>query len=135
MRLPRILHPAGSSWVLIGSWVLMKSCVLIGTWVLIGSWVLIVSSVLIGFWVLIGSWVLSPVRVLGLVFLVCLEKQLKSIEFSRKKNITTIFLGIGAKKLTNSCSLLFKMLMISAKWKKALTENNEIAPGTSLESG
>ena len=63
------------------------------------------------------------------------EKQLKSIEFRRKKNIPTIFLGVGAKKFTNNCSLLFKMSMISGKRKKTPTENNEIAPGTSLESG
>ena len=61
------------------------------------------------------------------------EKQLKSIKFRRKKNIPTLFLGIGAKEFTNNCSLLFKMLMISGKWKKTPTENNEIAPGTSSE--
>ena len=63
------------------------------------------------------------------------EKQLKSIEFRRKENIPTIFLGVGAKKSTNNCSLLFKMSMISGKRKKTPTENNEIAPGTSSESG
>ena len=50
------------------------------------------------------------------------EKQLKSIEFRRKKSIPTIFVGVGAK-------------MINGKRKKTPTENNEIAPGTSLESG
>ena len=63
------------------------------------------------------------------------EKQLKSIEFRTKKNIPTIYLGVGTKKFTNNCSLLFKMSMISGKWKKTPTENNEIAPGTSSESG
>ena len=63
------------------------------------------------------------------------EKQLKPIGFRRKKNIPTIFLGVGAKKFTNNCSLLFKMSMISGKRKKTPTENNEIAPGTSSESG
>ena len=63
------------------------------------------------------------------------EKQLKSIEFRRKKNIRTIFLGVGAKKFTNNCPLLFKMSMISGKRKTTPRENNEIAPGTSLESG
>ena len=63
------------------------------------------------------------------------EKQLKSIVFWRKKNIPTIFLGVGAKKITNNCSLLFKMSMISEKQKKTSTENNEIVPGTSSESG
>ena len=63
------------------------------------------------------------------------EKQLKSIDFRRRKNIPTIFLGAGAKKLANNCSLLFKMSMISRKRKKIPTENNEIAPGTSSESG
>ena len=62
------------------------------------------------------------------------EKQLKSIEFTRKKNILTVFLGVGAKEFTNNSSLLFKMLIISGKWKRT-TENNEIAPGNSLESG
>ena len=62
------------------------------------------------------------------------EKQLKSIEL-RKKYISTIFLGAGAEKFTNNCSLLFKMSMISGKRKKTPTENNEIAPGTSSESG
>ena len=62
------------------------------------------------------------------------EKQLKYIEFRRKKNIPTIFLGVGAKKFPNYCSLLFKMSMISGK-RKTPTENNEIAPGTSSESG
>ena len=42
------------------------------------------------------------------------EKELKS-EVQEKKNIPTIYLGIGAKKLTNKSSLLFKMLMISGK--------------------
>ena len=46
----------------------------------------------------------------------------------------TIFLGVGAKKLTNNCSLLFKISMISGKRKKTSTENNEIAPGTSSKS-
>ena len=63
------------------------------------------------------------------------EKQLKSIEFIGKKNIPTIFLGIEATKFTNNCPLLFKMLMISGKQKKTPTENNEIAPCTSSESG
>ena len=63
------------------------------------------------------------------------EKQLKSIEFRRKIYIPTIFLGVGAKKFTNKCSLLFKMSMIDGKQKKTPTENNEIAPGTSSESG
>ena len=63
------------------------------------------------------------------------EKQLKSIEFRRKKNIPTIFLGVGAKKFTNNCSLLFKMSMISGKQKKTLKENSEIVSGTSSESG
>ena len=63
------------------------------------------------------------------------EKQLKSIEFRRRKNIPTIFLGVRAKKFTYNCSLLFKMSMISGKRKMTPTENNEIAPGTSLESG
>ena len=63
------------------------------------------------------------------------EKQLKSIEFrKKKKDIPTIFLGVGAKKFTNNSSLLFKM-SIRGKPKKAPTENNKIAPGTSLESG
>ena len=53
------------------------------------------------------------------------------MEFRRKKNIPTIFLGVGAKKFTNNRSLLFKMSMISGKRKKTPTENNEIAPGTS----
>ena len=60
------------------------------------------------------------------------EKQLKSLEFRRKKNIPTVFLG--AKKFTKNRSLLFKMSMISGKWKKTSTENNEISPGTSSES-
>ena len=63
------------------------------------------------------------------------KKQLKSIEFRRKKNIPAIFVGVGAKKFPNNCSLLFKMSMISEKRKKTLTENNEIALGTSSESG
>ena len=61
-------------------------------------------------------------------------KQLKSVDFKRKK-ILTIFLGVAAKKITNNCSLLFKMLMIIGKRKKTPTENNEIALGTSSESG
>ena len=61
------------------------------------------------------------------------EKQSKSIEFRRKKNIPTIFLGVGTKNFTNNCSLLFKMLMISGKQKKTPTENNKIAPGISSE--
>ena len=52
----------------------------------------------------------------------------------KKKDIPTIFLGVGAKKFTNNSSLLFKM-SIRGKPKKAPTENNKIAPGTSLESG
>ena len=63
------------------------------------------------------------------------EKQLKSLEFRSKKNIPAVFLGVGAKKFTNNRSLLFKMSMISGKWKKTSTENNEISPGTSSESG
>ena len=63
------------------------------------------------------------------------KKWLKFIEFRRKKNIPAIFLGVGAKKFTNNCLLLFKMSMIREKRKKNPTENNEIAPGTSSESG
>ena len=63
------------------------------------------------------------------------KKQLKSIEFRSKKNIPTIFLGAGAKKFTDNCSLLFKMSMTSGKRKKTPTENNKIPPGTSSESG
>ena len=54
-----------------------------------------------------------------------------SIEFRRKKNIPTIFLGVGAKKSQITYSLLFKMSMISGKRKKTPPENNNIAPGTS----
>ena len=61
------------------------------------------------------------------------EKQLKS-RVQKKKNIPTIFLGAGAKKFTNNCSLLFKTSMISGKRKKTPTENNQIAPGISSES-
>ena len=64
------------------------------------------------------------------------EKQLKSIEFRRKKkNIPTTFIDIGAKKFTNNCLLLLKMSVVSGKRKKTPTENNEIAPGASSESG
>ena len=63
------------------------------------------------------------------------KKQLKSIEFRRKRDIPTIFIGVGAKKFPNNCSLLFKMSMISGKRKKTPTENNEIAPCPSSESG
>ena len=64
-----------------------------------------------------------------------LWKTIKIYGVQKKKNIPTIFLGVGAKKITNNCSLLFKMSMISGKRKKTPTENNEIAPGTSSESG
>ena len=88
-------------------------------------------------------WVLDPHRVLGPVscqspgsrFSGMPRKTIEIYRVSRKKNIPTIFLGIGAKKFKNSCSLLFKMLMISGKWKKAPTENNETATATSSESG
>ena len=63
-----------------------------------------------------------------------LWKKIKIYRVQKKKSIPTIFLGVGAKKFTDNCSLLFKMLMISEKGKKAPTENNEIAPGTSSES-
>ena len=63
------------------------------------------------------------------------EKQLKYIEFRRQKNIPTIFLGVGAKKFANNCSLLLKMPMMSGTWKKAPTENKEITPCNSSESG
>ena len=64
-----------------------------------------------------------------------LWKTIKIYRVQEEKNIPTIFLGVGAKKFTNNCSLLFKMSMISGKRKKTPTENNEIAPGTSSESG
>ena len=64
-----------------------------------------------------------------------LSKTIKIYRVQKKKNILTIFLGAGAKHFTNNCSLLFKMSMISGKRKKTPTENNEIAPGTSSESG
>ena len=53
----------------------------------------------------------------------------------KKKNIRTIFLDVGAKKFTNNSSLLFKMSVITGKQNKTPQENNEIAPGTSSESG
>ena len=63
----------------------------------------------------------------------------KTIEIYRvqkkKKNIPTTFIDIGAKKFTNNCLLLLKMSMVSGKRKKTPTENNEIAPGASSESG
>ena len=64
-----------------------------------------------------------------------LGKAIKIYRVQKKKNIPTIFLGAGAKKITNNCSLLYKMLIISRKLKKAQTENKEIVPGTSWESG
>ena len=60
---------------------------------------------------------------------------IKIYKVQKKKNIPAIFLGVGAKKFTNNCPLLFKMSMIREKRKKNPTENNEIAPGTSSESG
>ena len=60
---------------------------------------------------------LSMFTLINRVQLWACEKQLKSIEFRRKKNIPTIFLGVGAKKFTNNCLLLFKMPMISGKQK------------------
>ena len=63
------------------------------------------------------------------------EKNREMAEFRRKKYIPTIFLGVGAKKFTNNCSLVSKMSMISRKQKKAPTESNEIVPGTFSESG
>ena len=64
-----------------------------------------------------------------------LWKTIKIYRVQKEKNIPTIFFGVGAKKSTNNCSLLFKMLMIIGKRKKTPTENNEIALGTSSESG
>ena len=64
-----------------------------------------------------------------------LWKTIKIYRVQKKKSIPTIFLGVEAKKVTNNCSLLFKMLMISGKRKKTPIENNEIAPGTCSESG
>ena len=64
-----------------------------------------------------------------------LWKTVKIYRVQNRKNIPTIFLGVGAKKFTSNCSLLFKMSMISGKRKKTSTENNEIAPGNSSESG
>ena len=58
-----------------------------------------------------------------------------SSRVQKKKNIPTIFLGAGAKKFTNNCSLLSKLSMISGKRKKTPRENNEIAPSTSSEPG
>ena len=60
----------------------------------------------------------------------------KTIKIYRvqKKNISTIFVSVGAKTFTNNYSLLFKKLVISGKRKKSPTENNKIAPGTSSES-
>ena len=64
-----------------------------------------------------------------------LRKTIKIYRVQKIKKYSDNISYVGAKKFANNCSLLFKMSIISGKRKKTPTENNEIAPGASSESG